>query len=414
MTSANSSVALDPGLTLEIGAHSYIHDQAIRNPSGALTHIRIGKFCSIATDLTIIGYDHHSEWLTTYPFLDDGHRVNWPGTQGIPYPQAPEFGSNKSRGHIVIGNDVWLGYAVKLFKGVTLGDGAVVGACSLVNKSVEPYTIVAGIPARPIRKRFSDDQIAFLLKIRWWDWPRDMINRHLRFLCSASFTELEQVLANDPDFQKLENRARAEACLAQADAAYARPDLPAAAAALEQSLGFAPDFLPAQVCLGNVQFQLGAFDEARQSFARAAELNPNDADIQVRLANAASRCRDHELLDRAVGRALELNALNPDALRLSITRQVELGRYAEGAEQCCALLPSNPDDLLLLLHLGKCLREIDDARSARWCYEHALEVDPACALARETLARLDAQPVLPTARFNPTGLNADTAPAPRL
>src|SRR5262245_53866699 len=78
-------VALDSGLTLQLGDYSYIHDQKIRNPSGALTHISIGKFCSIATQLTIIGYDHHSEWISMYPFLDDGNRLLWPGTTGIPY-----------------------------------------------------------------------------------------------------------------------------------------------------------------------------------------------------------------------------------------------------------------------------------------------------------------------------------------
>ncbi len=200
---ANSSAAyeLDPGLELEIGRESYIHDHKIRNPSGALTKITIGKFCCIATGLSIIGYDHHSEWAAMYPFLDDGHRANWPGTTGMPYPQSPEFGSNKSRGNIQIGNDVWIGSDVKLFKGITVGDGAVIGACSLVNKSVEPYTIVAGIPARPIRKRFSDEEIRLLQKVRWWDLPESLINRHMALLCSSNIAELERALDSDPDFQ---------------------------------------------------------------------------------------------------------------------------------------------------------------------------------------------------------------------
>ena len=200
-----ATIDLDSGLTLEIGAHSYIHDHKIRNPSGALTGITIGKFCSIATGLTVIGYDHHSEWAAMYPFLDDGHRVNWPGTNSIPYPQAPEFGSNKSRGNIEIGNDVWIGCDVKLFKGVNIGNGAVIGACSLVNKSVEPYTIVAGIPARPIRKRFSDTEIALLLKIQWWDLPVSLINRHLALLCSSNIAGLEKALALDPEFQNYQS-----------------------------------------------------------------------------------------------------------------------------------------------------------------------------------------------------------------
>jgi acetyltransferase-like isoleucine patch superfamily enzyme/ubiquinone/menaquinone biosynthesis C-methylase UbiE len=196
-------IVLDAGLTLALGAHSYIHDRRIRNPSGALTMVTIGKFCSIATDLTVIGYDHRSEWISMYPFLDDWHRANWPGTADVPYPQASEFGGNKNRGDIRIGNDVWIGYNVKLFKGVTIGDGAVVGACSLVNKSVEAYTIVAGTPARPIRRRFSDTEIALLQKMKWWELPDSLIDRHMKFLCSADIAGLEKALGLDPDFQNL-------------------------------------------------------------------------------------------------------------------------------------------------------------------------------------------------------------------
>jgi chloramphenicol O-acetyltransferase type B len=197
---AHSPLRLDAGLTVEIGEHSYIHDRSVRNPSGALTHLRIGKFCSIATDLTIIGYDHHHEWITTYPFLDKGVRPSWSGTEGIPYPQASEFGSNKNRGDIIIGNDVWIGYDVKLFKGIEIGDGAVIGACSLVNKSVEPYTIVAGTPARPIRKRFNDAEIAALKRMGWWHWPKELINRYMPLLCSSRISELESQLEQDAEY----------------------------------------------------------------------------------------------------------------------------------------------------------------------------------------------------------------------
>lgn len=192
-----AEIKLDPGLTLELGACSYIHGNRVRNPSGAITHLRIGKFCSIATDLTVIGYDHKMEWISMYPFLDQWHRSFWPGTADIPFPDRPEFGGNTNRGDIAIGHDVWIGHDVKLFKGVTIGDGAVIGACSLVTKDVAPYTIVAGVPAKPIRQRFTDAEIQALLRLAWWDWPVARINQYLPYLCSARLAELEAELAGE-------------------------------------------------------------------------------------------------------------------------------------------------------------------------------------------------------------------------
>ena len=394
-----SIISVDNGLTLEIGEHSYIHDHKIRNPSGARTRVTIGKFCSIATELTVIGYDHHSDWITTFPFLDDANRAKWPGTEGIPYPDGPEHGSNKNRGDIRIGNDVWIGYDVKLFKGVTLGDGAVVGACSLVNKSVEPYTIVAGIPARPIRKRFSDQEIAFLQTIRWWDWPAELINRHMSLLCGHDFAQLEQSLEADSDYQKIRNKARAEQYLCLADTAYANNDFAAACNALKQGLAICPDALSMVVCLGNLQFQLGAYADALQSFKHAAQVKPGDLDIIVRLSNAALRCGDAGLFEQTLKQALKLEPRNPDALRLAINHDIEAGRFAEAAQPCCLLIASNPNDLLLLLQLGKCLREVKDLDSARWCYERALTVDPACSIACEALQRLNNQHLCLTSQF---------------
>lgn len=195
-------VTLDQGLAADIGDYSYVHGKHIRNPSGARTHIRIGKFSSIATGLTIIGYDHRMDWISTYPFLDSWHREVWSGTTSIPHPAAPELGGNIDRGDIVIGNDVWIGCDVKIFKGVTIGHGAVIGACSLVNKDVPPYTVVAGIPARPIRRRFRDEDCRALLELAWWDWPEEKINRFLPYLCSGRIDELHSLLraeAADPE-----------------------------------------------------------------------------------------------------------------------------------------------------------------------------------------------------------------------
>ena len=97
-----------------------------------------------------------------------------------------------NKGDIVIGNDVWIGYGAVIFAGVTIGDGAIIGTRAVVTKDVPPYTIVGGVPAKPIRKRFSDDDIAALLKMKWWDWPVEQIKEHIAEIQSGKITDLER------------------------------------------------------------------------------------------------------------------------------------------------------------------------------------------------------------------------------
>ena len=89
------------------------------------------------------------------------------------------------KGDIVIGNDVWIGYEAVIMAGVTIGDGAIIGARAVVTKDVPPYTIVGGVPARDIRRRFSDDVIARLLELKWWDWPAEQIQRNIKNIQSG-------------------------------------------------------------------------------------------------------------------------------------------------------------------------------------------------------------------------------------
>lgn len=95
-----------------------------------------------------------------------------------------------NKGDIIIGNDVWIGYEAVILAGVTIGDGAVIGAHALVTKNVPPYTIFGGVPARPIRKRFSEDTIVQLLKIRWWDWPKEKIMKNITAIQNGCIEQL--------------------------------------------------------------------------------------------------------------------------------------------------------------------------------------------------------------------------------
>ncbi|HDR1486969.1 TPA: CatB-related O-acetyltransferase, partial [Pasteurella multocida] len=135
----------------------------------------IGKFCMIGSDVKFImnGANHQMNAISTYPF----------GIFGYEWAKAlPEKAELSSKGDTVIGNDVWIGYNATIMPGVKIGDGAIIGTNSVVTKNVPPYAIVAGNPARVIRKRFSPEKIEQLLALKWWDWEIEKITRNLDFL----------------------------------------------------------------------------------------------------------------------------------------------------------------------------------------------------------------------------------------
>jgi virginiamycin A acetyltransferase len=143
----------------------------------------IGKFCMIASDVTFImnGANHLTDAITTYPFAIFGN--GWESAmEGKTYP---------SKGNIVVGNDVWIGYNATIMAGVTIGDGAIIGTNSVVTKDVEPYSIVGGNPAKLIKKRFSEDEIKDLLEIKWWDWEIEKITRNVQNLTDNNIEALK-------------------------------------------------------------------------------------------------------------------------------------------------------------------------------------------------------------------------------
>lgn len=129
----------------------------------------IGKFCSIACGAKFLftSANHKMSSLSTYPFPI--FYEEW----GIDAKDIRNAWDNK--GDIVIGNDVWIGYEAVIMAGVTIGDGAIIGTRAVVTKDVPPYTIVGGVPAKPIRKRFDDATVERLIKLRWWDWEHEKI-----------------------------------------------------------------------------------------------------------------------------------------------------------------------------------------------------------------------------------------------
>ncbi len=139
--------------------------------------LEIGNFCSIARGLNIIlGANHRMDWVSMSPI-------------NFLFNICPEINELSSKGNVIIGNDVWIGTEVTILSGVTIGDGSVIGARSVVTKSVPPYTIVAGNPAKTIRKRFSDDIINKLLKIKWWNWDDEKIKQNAKLLLSPNMDE---------------------------------------------------------------------------------------------------------------------------------------------------------------------------------------------------------------------------------
>ena len=189
------NVVTDPSIS--VGDYT-IYDDFVNDPrdfqrNNVLYHypinrerLVIGKFCSIACGAKFLfnSANHTLRSLSTYifPVLFE----EW----GLDVARIPEAWDN--RGDIVIGNDVWIGYDAVVLAGVTVGDGAIIAARAVVTKDVPPYTIVGGVPARPIRRRFSDSEIDQLLALKWWDWPEEKIARSIGVIQSGDLEGLKR------------------------------------------------------------------------------------------------------------------------------------------------------------------------------------------------------------------------------
>ena len=172
-----------------VGDFSYIADTDFESH---VTHLYdfigdkliIGKFCQIASGVEFImnGANHQMNAVTTFPFYTlEGWDMEPPSMDDLPL-----------KGDTVIGNDVWIGQNAVILPGVHIGDGAIIGANSIVGSDVEPYTIVAGNPAKVVRKRFDDELIDLLLSFRWWDKSIDEINDLIPILTCSDLTKVKE------------------------------------------------------------------------------------------------------------------------------------------------------------------------------------------------------------------------------
>ncbi len=187
------SVVTNPNII--VGDYSYYEDAD--GPESFEKHVThhydfmgdkliIGKFCAIARGVEFVmnGANHMLDCITTYPFeiIDE--------FKGLAQP----FGERGNRGDTVVGNDVWIGQNATILPGVHIGDGAVVGANSVVAKDVPPYSVVAGNPASVKKYRFDEETIALLLELKWWDKPIWKIKEIIPVISSNEIKDVKREL----------------------------------------------------------------------------------------------------------------------------------------------------------------------------------------------------------------------------
>ncbi|MCB2309349.1 CatB-related O-acetyltransferase [Clostridium estertheticum] len=145
----------------------------------------IGKFCSIACKAKFLmtSGNHTMKSLSNYTFPI--FYEEW----DLPVSHITDAWDNK--GDIEIGNDVWIGYDAIIMSGVKIGDGAIIGTRAVVTKDVPPYTIVGGVPAKVIKKRYDDETISKLLEIKWWNWTYEKIQANIKYIQSGNIDKLK-------------------------------------------------------------------------------------------------------------------------------------------------------------------------------------------------------------------------------
>ena len=163
----------------EVGDYSYGKPKLLWHSRNA--PLKIGSYCSFGENVTILlGGNHHTERVTTYPFA--AFRQQWGlGKEWVEVPL--------SKGGVTIGSDVWVADNATILSGITIGHGAVVANNAVVTKDVPPYAIVAGNPAKVVKKRFDDEIIEKLLKTKWWELNSKDIKTLIPYLLGSDIVE---------------------------------------------------------------------------------------------------------------------------------------------------------------------------------------------------------------------------------
>jgi virginiamycin A acetyltransferase len=180
---------------IEVGDYTYYDDPG--DPTGFAQNnvlyaygperLIIGSYCALAEGVRFVmaGANHPMLGPSTFPFGIFGG--TWADTTMDLVMGAP------SRGDTVVGSDVWLGYRSLVMPGVQIGHGAIVAAGSVVTGDIPPYAIAGGNPARVLRMRYDEDDVARLLRAAWWDWPVALVTEHARNIMSGTPAELERI-----------------------------------------------------------------------------------------------------------------------------------------------------------------------------------------------------------------------------
>lgn len=185
-----------------VGDFTYIADSEFESH---VTHLYpwngdrliIGKFCQIAAGVEFVmnGANHQMNAVSTFPFYTlEGWEMEPPGISDLPL-----------KGDTVIGNDVWIGQNAVILPGVHIGSGAIIGANSIVGSDVAPYTVVAGNPAKPLRKRFDDELIELLERFCWWDKSTEEINALIPLLTCSDINRVKAELKGKLQNEQAEN-----------------------------------------------------------------------------------------------------------------------------------------------------------------------------------------------------------------